>query len=180
MTSPALRSHPFSTPPFFLPRTLGTTPLARTVINGSANSFPSLPLSHLLTQLLCQACHTIGPVQDPYDYYYLTRFYGVAVELRACSSRHNNGLGRRIHGSVEDTKLSTNKQHTLSLSALSYLLADYALSGAALTPLQHVSLILASDPRHHPSGQDRDQWTCELAPLAASFAIDLRNSSVTP
>jgi hypothetical protein len=25
-----------------------------------------------------------------------------------------SGLGRRIHGSVEDTKLSTNKQHTLS------------------------------------------------------------------
>ena len=24
------------------------------------------------------------------------------------------GLGRRIHGSVEDTKLSTNKQHSLS------------------------------------------------------------------
>ncbi len=27
----------------------------------------------------------------------------------------SRGLGRRIHGSVEDTKLSTNKQHTLSL-----------------------------------------------------------------
>ena len=26
----------------------------------------------------------------------------------------SRGLGRRIHGSVEDTKLSTNKQHTLS------------------------------------------------------------------
>jgi hypothetical protein len=25
----------------------------------------------------------------------------------------SRGLGRRIHGSVEDTKLSTNKQHTL-------------------------------------------------------------------
>ncbi len=24
------------------------------------------------------------------------------------------GLGRRIHGSVEETKLSTNKQHTLT------------------------------------------------------------------
>ncbi len=28
----------------------------------------------------------------------------------------SRGLGRRINGSVEDTKLSTNKQHTLSLS----------------------------------------------------------------
>ncbi len=26
----------------------------------------------------------------------------------------SRGLGRRIHGSVEDTKLSTNKQHSLS------------------------------------------------------------------
>ena len=56
-----------------------------------------------------------------------------------------------------------------------YLLADYALSCAALTPFQHVSLLLASDPRHHLSGQDRDQWTRELAPLAASFAIALRS-----
>jgi hypothetical protein len=27
----------------------------------------------------------------------------------------SRGLGRRIHGSVEDTKLSTNKQHSLSM-----------------------------------------------------------------
>jgi len=32
------------------------------------------------------------------------------------SSTRSRGIGRRIHGSVEDTKLSTNKQHTLSLS----------------------------------------------------------------
>ena len=29
------------------------------------------------------------------------------------SSTRNRGLGWRIHDSVEDTKLSTNKQHTL-------------------------------------------------------------------
>jgi len=29
------------------------------------------------------------------------------------SSTRSRGLGWRIHGSVEDTKLSTNKQHTL-------------------------------------------------------------------
>ena len=29
-------------------------------------------------------------------------------------STRSRGLGWRIHGSVEDTKLSTNKQHTLS------------------------------------------------------------------
>ena len=32
------------------------------------------------------------------------------------SSTRSRGLGRRIHESVEDTKLSTNKQHTLSLN----------------------------------------------------------------
>jgi hypothetical protein len=32
------------------------------------------------------------------------------------SSTRSRGLGRRIHGSVEDTKLSTNKQHSVSLS----------------------------------------------------------------
>ena len=31
-------------------------------------------------------------------------------------STRRRGPGWRIHGSVEDTKLSTNKQHTLSLS----------------------------------------------------------------
>jgi hypothetical protein len=30
------------------------------------------------------------------------------------SNTRSRGLGRRIHGSVEDTKLSTNKQHCLS------------------------------------------------------------------
>jgi len=35
------------------------------------------------------------------------------------SSTRSRGLGWRIHESVEDTKLSTNKQHSLSLSATS-------------------------------------------------------------
>ena len=56
-----------------------------------------------------------------------------------------------------------SQSHPL-ISALSYSLADYALSCAALTPLQHISLLLASDPRHHLSGQDRDQWIREHAP----------------
>jgi hypothetical protein len=30
------------------------------------------------------------------------------------SSTRSRGLGWRMHGSVEDTKLSTNKQHSLS------------------------------------------------------------------
>ena len=38
-------SHPFSTSPISLLRTLGTTSMARTMFNGSANSRPSLPPS---------------------------------------------------------------------------------------------------------------------------------------
>jgi len=34
------------------------------------------------------------------------------------SSTRSRGLGWRIHESVEDTKLSTNKQHTLSSACL--------------------------------------------------------------
>jgi hypothetical protein len=37
------------------------------------------------------------------------------------SSTRSRGLGWRIHGRVEDTKLSTNKQHSLSLAARSSL-----------------------------------------------------------
>jgi hypothetical protein len=36
------------------------------------------------------------------------------------SSTRSRGLGWRIHGSVEDTKLSTNKQHTLSCTGAHY------------------------------------------------------------
>ena len=41
-----------------------------------------------------------------------------------------------------------------------------------VTPLQQVPLLLASDPRRHLAGPDRDQWILELAPLAASFDIE--------
>ena len=37
------------------------------------------------------------------------------------SSTRSRGLGRRIHGSVEDTKLSTNKQHSLLSSTIIWL-----------------------------------------------------------
>ena len=68
------------------------------------------------------------------------------------------------------------------ISTLSHLLADYALTRAALTPLQQVSLIFASDPRLHLDGEfseDREQLIRELASLAASFAIALSNSLAT-
>ena len=38
---------------------------------------------------------------------------GFGVKPRHMQSSRSRGLGRRIHGSVEDTKLSTNKQHSL-------------------------------------------------------------------
>jgi hypothetical protein len=56
------------------------------------------------------------------------------------SSTRSRGLGQRIHESVEDTKLSTNKQHTLSLLIhveLLLLLAPWSLgSHAACSLLQ--------------------------------------------
>jgi len=43
-------------------------------------------------------------------------FLGVVVVCERFFNTGNRGLGWRIHESVEDTKLSTNKQHSLSLS----------------------------------------------------------------
>ena len=48
------------------------------------------------------------------------------------SSTRNRGLGRRIHGSVEDTKLSTNKQHTLSYDPHSHV-TSLQISGVRST-----------------------------------------------
>ena len=46
------------------------------------------------------------------------------------SSTRSRGLGWRIHESVEDTKLSTNKQHTLSPSLVSdQIIADLMNAG---------------------------------------------------
>ena len=53
------------------------------------------------------------------------------------SSTRSRGLGWRIHESVEDTKLSTNKQHTLSTyrPSVIYLIVNKLLS---LHPHQHI------------------------------------------
>ena len=50
-------------------------------------------------------------------------FVGTRIKIQLRLEGHqvlglSRGLGWRIHESVEDTKLSTNKQHTLSLSQL--------------------------------------------------------------
>jgi hypothetical protein len=56
-----------------------------------------------------------------------------------CMSGLSRGLGRRIHGSVEDTKLSTNKQHTLSLSSMSLWSRIFtSLSGASSRSLRAI------------------------------------------
>jgi hypothetical protein len=86
-----------------------------------------------------------------------------ATVLTAPSNTH----GDELHVILACPHHNAPQSHPV-ISALSYLLADCALTRAALTPLQHVSLLLASDPRHHLSGQDRDQWIRKLAPLAAS------------
>ena len=66
------------------------------------------------------------------------------------------------------------------LSTFSSLLTDYALSRPSLTPLQQVSLLLATDPRRHMAGPDRSLWLRDLVPLAASLAIALRDSLASP
>jgi len=52
------------------------------------------------------------------------------------SSTRSRGLGWRIHESVEDTKLSTNKQHTLSVAFYSkhnrLLLSLFTVNPAAI------------------------------------------------
>ena len=48
------------------------------------------------------------------------------------SSTRSRGLGRRIHESVEDTKLSTNKQHSHPHIALPAL---WAREGVIVIPL---------------------------------------------
>jgi len=44
-----------------------------------------------------------------------TRCIPPSACTHTCTFALSRGLGRRIHGSVEDTKLSTNKQHSLSV-----------------------------------------------------------------
>jgi len=51
-----------------------------------------------------------------YVMYVLYVLYQPLVCVRVCVGVCVSGLGWRIHESVEDTKLSTNKQHTLSLA----------------------------------------------------------------
>jgi hypothetical protein len=46
----------------------------------------------------------------------------------------SRGLGRRIHGSVEDTKLSTNKQHSLSDQCVRSLPSLNQLPGCGQRP----------------------------------------------
>ena len=42
--------------------------------------------------------------------------FPVKSEIRGMNTSEGRSLGWRMHGSVEDTKLSTNKHHSLSTS----------------------------------------------------------------
>ena len=101
----------------------------------------------------------------------------VPYQLRYCPHCPPSTLGDELHVILACPHRAP--LCTPVISTLSHLLADYALTRAALTPLQQVSLIFASDPRLHLDGEDREQLIRELASLAASFAIALSNSLAT-
>ena len=61
----------------------------------------------------------VASFKDVYIYKFVIYVYtslkdATTVQHSSCNGAQSRGLGWRIHGSVEDTKLSTNKQHTLS------------------------------------------------------------------
>ena len=72
------------------------------------------------------------------------------------SSTRSRGLGWRIHESVEDTKLSTNKQHTLS--------GGRAIRGAVSTIAQHGT---SADNKSTRLGGGRDNG--ELSDVAQKY-----------
>jgi hypothetical protein len=61
------------------------------------------------------------------------------------SSTRSRGLGRRIHGSVEDTKLSTNKQHSLLLSVWTNRVRNTFRKQAGWAKLQKVRATAATN-----------------------------------
>ena len=54
------------------------------------------------------------------------------------SSTRSRGLGWRVHGSVEDTKLSTNKQHSLSFLVLAPNCPHFSVPGHWKNPSERV------------------------------------------
>jgi hypothetical protein len=76
------------------------------------------------------------------------------------SSTRSRGLGRRIHGSVEDTKLSTNKQHSLSVTprAPTRLIITRASRLGSLYYDKITTLaILPRRMRHHQPNESRQR-----------------------
>ena len=69
-------------------------------VNMFVSQAPACHLAHLL--------HTHTHVRQR------THTHTQLISLVMTTQHNSRGLGRRIHGSVEDTKLSTNKQHSLS------------------------------------------------------------------
>ncbi len=76
------------------------------------------------------------------------------------SSTRSRGLGWRIHGSVEDTKLSTNKQHSLSLSKAWLRWTTITLKSSFLSSEMYswsgvMVAVGGSKQRGHPCGRWR-------------------------
>ena len=81
----------------------------------------------------------------------------------------SRGLGWRIHGSVEDTKLSTNKQHSLSPLSPSHA---HTVNTCILLVLAGCAADADRGPRHrvlagHAGGADRSTSPRVLAGQAA-------------
>jgi hypothetical protein len=75
----------------------------------------------------------------------------------------SRGLGRRIHGSVEDTKLSTNKQQSLSLSAENPHADGSAAPGAR--PPRH------SDPHVTSPAPTTTGWLEDKCPVFSKLPL---------
>ena len=71
-----------------------------------------------------------------------------------CTRRH--GPGWQIHGSVEDTKLSTNKQHTLSPNSDRTTPWDYLFVLLNMTHIHNTHVILRSSLIKTSSGPLED------------------------
>ena len=75
----------------------------------------------------------------------------------------SRGLGRRIHGSVEDTKLSTNKQHTLSLNNVPDAKKDSSSPPPAEPPGQEGTKNIAKEDEDEDEEEKDEEKRCKQA-----------------
>ncbi len=102
-------------------------------------------------------------------------------------NRHNRGLGWRIHGSVEDNKLSTNKQHSLS-STRDGPRVGPRVGGHSPEHTLFCKLSIASHPllllyqliSYSYTGEKSQKSVQSLSKLLRSQWVHLRNTSSWP